>query len=363
MDSMIPLTQMKSGATMIQAERDPWEIQSFLHAVVPSLDSAGLEGAGNIGGTDISTDPCDVYLNPRWTPTAPYNTSSYTANQWSNTPNIAFQEWGFIRPVTGVRYDQTYWLSCLQDMDTVKSWNTNADGSLVPASQRMYYAVQVPGTDAPGDPTSGVNGWMQYGLASYLLGQNEFTYFTWANYTLSSGNIDYSSTANLGSASGNRTSIGGDPYFLYRNYNTTSGGTVVVVVNANNTARRTYILSNEVTDETGSLIPGGTVITLLPHTGRIFTYAANSIVVNVSAPTIVSPGQTVPIVVSYSNVSSSDVSNVQVTAGVPSQMTYMPGSAEATGGVYNSTANSVTWLLPLVKANSQGTKTFNATVK
>ncbi len=137
----------------------------------------------------------------------------------------------------------------------------------------------------------------------------------------------------------------------------------MVVVNANTTATRTYTLDSEATDETGSMIPGGTVITLLPHTGRIFTYGPNSIVVNVNAPTVVSPGQVVSVVLSYSNVSSSDVSNVQITAQVPSQMAYVAGSAEATGGVYNPTANSVTWLLPLVKANSQGTETFNATVK
>ncbi len=278
MDSMIPMIQVLSGAQIIQPERDPWGIQRFLHGVVPSLDSAGLTVAGNMGGYNVSKDPCDVYFNPRWTPAAPYNTSNYTSNQPSNTPNIAFQEWGFIRPSGGAEYDSAYWLSCLQDMDTVKSWNTNADGSLVPANQRMYYVVEIEGADVPSDPAAGVNGWFQYGLASYLLAQNDWTYFSWLSTGRLLDGIDYSSTANLASPAGDRASVNGDPYFLYRNYTTADGRGEVVVVNGNDgpngvlrlTASDVYALPWTALDENGNVLAGGTQIVLPPHTGRIF---------------------------------------------------------------------------------------------
>ncbi len=74
-------------------------------------------------------------------------------------------------------------------------------------------------------------------------------------------------------------------------------------------------------------------------------------------------GQTVTITVNYSNDSGSDASNVAVTAGVPSAMNYVAGSGEASGGVWDSTARTVSWTIPTLAAHQSGTETFQAQVK
>lgn len=365
MDSINPLTQQKSASKITVPQRDPYEVQKFLHATVPTLRSASLDVVANVGGNIMSVAPSNVFLNSRWTPTPPYNTSNYTSNLPSNTPNIVFQEWGFIRySALGNNYDSPYWLKCLQDMDAVKSWNTLANGTLVPLNERIYYSVQVPGVDKTSDPAGGINGWLQFGLASYLLGQNDWTYFSWYQRAQPTAAMDYSATSNFGAPDGDRASISGDPYFLCRKYTTTDGGHAVVVVNANVASSRGYTLESDAVDELGTNIIKGTTVTLKPHTGRIFVDRVRGITIDVGSPTPnVSPGQSVAIVVNYTNSSTTDASAVLITAKVPDQVTYVAGSAEATGGVYSAATNSVSWQIPFLRAGSGGTKRFNVTVK
>ncbi|MHB9036654.1 MAG: hypothetical protein ACYC64_08295 [Armatimonadota bacterium] len=79
--------------------------------------------------------------------------------------------------------------------------------------------------------------------------------------------------------------------------------------------------------------------------------------------TDVIPGQVVTVTVEYTNSGETDASNVDVSARVPAEMEYVPGSAEQSGGVWDSTAKLVTWIVDHVAAHQTGTKTFNATVK
>lgn len=365
MDTICPLTQEMLHSKIAVPQRLPYEVQKFLHATVPSLRSAGLDVVANIGGNNAIDASSSVFLNPRWTPIAPYNTSQYTSNQRIDVPNIVFQEWGFIRAGKERNgYYTYYWLKCLQDMDTVKSWNTTADGGIVPANDRIYYSIQMLGTDIPDDPAAGIDGWYQFGLASYLLGQNDWTSFSWHSRGKLLDGLDYSGTSHLGAPDGERASIGGDPCFVYRRYKTADGGRAVVVVNANPEDTRNYVLDTDVMDEKGAIIAKGTTVTLKPHTGRIFVNRATGITISVGVPSLnVSPGQTVAVVVSYTNNSARDASDVLVSAGVPDQVTYSAGSAEASGGTYSAASNTVSWRIPFLESGGQGTRTFNVRVK
>jgi hypothetical protein len=44
-------------------------------------------------------------------------------------------------------------------------------------------------------------------------------------------------------------------------------------------------------------------------------------------------------------------------------MTYVPGSAEISGGSYNAADNTVTWKIGTVVAGQSGRRTFKARVK
>ncbi len=262
--------QIKEGKVSVP-QRDPWEVQSFLHATVPVLRSAGLAVIANIGGSNISVGQPSVFLDPRWSPTTQFSAPQYAKNSRSVVPDVVFQEWGFIRAGRERNgYYPEYWLKCLQDMDAIRKWNTSADGSVVSFAERIEYSVQVLGTDRKEDPAEGVDGWFQFGLASYLLGQNEFTSFSWRSRNDLAKGTDYSVTAKLATPDGERASVTGDPYFLYRRYEMKSGGTAVVVVNANNEPRA-YVVDSDYTDESGKPVSKGTKITMKPHTGRIFT--------------------------------------------------------------------------------------------
>lgn len=74
------------------------------------------------------------------------------------------------------------------------------------------------------------------------------------------------------------------------------------------------------------------------------------------------PGQTVTVTVTYTNTGASPAANVQIRALVPEQMTYIAGTAEATGGSYNESDRSVTWTIANVAAGETGSRTFQARV-
>ena len=75
------------------------------------------------------------------------------------------------------------------------------------------------------------------------------------------------------------------------------------------------------------------------------------------------PGQTVSITLEFTNTGETEARNVSVTARVPAQMTYVAGSAEASGGSYDAASGVVTWVVESVAAHAAGTRTFQAKVQ
>lgn len=366
-DDCCTLTISNDGFT-----RSPAEVQAFLHGVIPQLKQAGL--AVVVNGAEFNLDSNVAwnnnapltYFNPLWTPDNNHpTTDGYTANSPTNTPDVFFREFSFIS--NGSRYNSAYWLRCLDDADIISSWNSKLSASTY---RRLHYAVC---SDKQSTSTDGEDGWVQFGLASYLLCQNQYTSFG-VNLGLASGflfpDVDYSITSKLGDAYGSHKTYNGDQYFRYRIYkaNSTGGLGGIVIVNAND-ASRSYTTTTDLL-QSGRIIPTGTTITLPPHTGRILLNANlnpgasdTNLSVNVIVPTSsVKPGQTITITVSYTNNGTSDAKNVEIQAVVPAELKYVAGSAEASGGSFNQTTNTVRWIVSKVTAGQSGSKTFKATV-
>ncbi|MCL5102498.1 MAG: hypothetical protein M1133_00090 [Armatimonadetes bacterium] len=349
------------------AVRQPWEVQQFLHAVIPKLKQAGLpvvinQAEANLDGSlSWNQNPPLVYLSPFWTPDSTYPASAgYSPNTVDNTPDVFFREYSFIR--WNSRYDSAYWLKCLNDPAIIADWNSRLPAS---SNRRLQYSVC---SDNEINSAYGADGWVQFALASYLLCQNSYTSFG-AHLGEKSGfkypTIDYSITKRLGAPDGDHQPYNGDAYLRYRRYKSTADGGVggVVVVNGNTDSSRNYTLDFDAIDESGNRIATGTVITLMPHTARIFLQRTDSVDIKITAPTQgVSPGQVITVVLDYTNKSASEAKNVQLRARVPDELTYVSGSAEQSGGYFDSETNTVCWVAATVGAGETGSRQFKARV-
>lgn len=362
-DALEPLPGLRSGSKVIIPLREPWEVQQFLRAVLPQFKQAGLEVIQNTCKKHLETEPGSIYTNPFWKPAGRYNTANYQPNTPATVADGIFQEWAFFYcdMANGRinKYDKDYWKQCLDDMDTVKRWNAT-----LAASEKKYYHVFVIGTDSKDDPAYGTDGWLQFGLCSYLLAQNDWTTFGCGLRPSYYANIDFSITKRLGTPISEHTAYKGDPYFRYRTYGPTSDGGVggVVVVNANSEARN-YVLDFDAIDESGNPIPRNTNIVLKPHTGRIFLNRQSAVTTTMTVPKTVRPGEAVSIDVGYVNNTGTVVRNLALKVVVPAEMTYIAGSAEESGGSYDPTANIVSWVISTVAPGESGARSFKARVK
>jgi uncharacterized repeat protein (TIGR01451 family) len=376
-DDLEELARVPDGTAVpiVEPQVDAWEIQSFIHSAAPTLKSTGLNVIKNGAKQLLESGQGQVYMDPFWQPDNNHPASQgYTANTPSNTPDATFQEWGFFSPYTSNqrknRYDSVYWLQCLQDMDAMGHWNTATGSRALSGSQKKMLFVNIRGSDRTEDPAYGIDGWLHFGLCSYLLAQNDWTVFSCGLASAEPtedfyAEMDYSITRRLGAPDGHHFANVGDAYCRWRRYKPTDDGGVggLVVVNANSTATRTYRIDIDATDESGNIVTSGTKIKLPPHTGRIFLQRQ---LLDVSLSVLdenVYSGQTVDINVEYHNKSSSAVTNVSVQVQVPEQMTYVTGSAEKSGGRYYPETNTVVWTVSSVIPNGTGTRTFRATVK
>ncbi|MHB9035565.1 MAG: putative glycoside hydrolase, partial [Armatimonadota bacterium] len=255
----------QAGSKVTCVDIAAWEVQQFIHNVFPKLNSAGLKVIRNacnqrlrIGVTEWWWDQLQgtVYFDPFWTPTAPYgDTTKYSAN----TPDIvgdgANAEYGFWkvnRSETGVisnKYDKSYWLNALDDMDAILAWNTATGARALSADKKKRLYIESYGGNTPDDPQDGIDGWLQFGLCSYLLAQNDWTILSPCVDILGYGigaaarpDIDLSITKRLGAPDGTHFANVGDAYCRWRRYKATDDGGVggIVVVNANETASRKY---------------------------------------------------------------------------------------------------------------------------
>lgn len=267
-----------------------WEVQQFIHAVYPKLKAAGLEITQNAAAIHLNDKPDwtgnygEVYFDSSWVPSGKLSTSDgYLANSKSATADIVFNEWGFFMPypLTHNTYSESYWLDCLHDMDRIATWNTgdenNGSGGLTDKGSKKLH-IWILGREFPNDHAYGIDGWLNFGLCSFLLGQNEWTYLgcrvegnNWGISPRAYPDVDYSITQRLGVPDGQNKPFRGDPYVRYRLYksngNESAGG--VVIVNGYSKEQKRYTTEFDAVDMEGKTVPVGTEITLNPHTGRI----------------------------------------------------------------------------------------------
>ena len=367
--------------------------QGFAHSVTSATKPAGLLAIGNGAGRNYTSGEGALYYNPAFLSAAAASfglaaNANFVNNSRSSVPDVFFQEeaffWGEHPTETGIanqrnQYVSSYWLATLADIDSVAASNAS-----YPSSPQYYFA-QVHGWDRPNgtpslgdntpDPAYGIDGWMRFGLCSYLVGENNWTVLGNKNLSLSdpmSQDVpDFDITALIGVPNGTRQQVGQNPYLQYRNFIAAPSVTYsrggVVVVNGNDSLSNTYVVPSSLVDELGNVYTAGNTITLQPHTGRILLNAVLSPSPNLAVSLVVPassivPGQVISISVQYTNNGLTSVNNVQINAVVPSNTLYVAGSAEATGGVYNAATNTVTWIISTVAAGQTGSRTFQATV-
>ena len=244
------------GPEKIPGGRKSAEVQAFLHAVLPKLKEAGLGVILNACGQKISSGQVQSYFDPAWTPPSSLASQGYLPNSPKTVPNAQFQEWAFFRPGSfagseGNRYDRNYWLGCLQDMDAALKWKT-------------VIHEQVYGTDKPIDPAKGVNGWLNFGLCSYLLGSNQFTTLATRVMRGEALDPDFALVGKLGDPAGVHTAVGGDEFLRMRVF---SNG--LVLVNAHERESRTVNAPYNLVSQNGERFGKGQAITLPPHAGRV----------------------------------------------------------------------------------------------
>jgi len=128
----------------------------------------------------------------------------------------------------------------------------------------------------PGEPVAGVDGWGNFALCSYLLGQNAWTTFGCDERT-GKWKPDFSKTTLMGNPCGLEAPLdAANKYCRYRRYVGTDQGAKggIVVVNGGTSAQN-ISLPYDLVEETGRHLPAGTSVTLQPHTGRFFFHQNN----------------------------------------------------------------------------------------
>lgn len=274
-DALEPLYGIKDGNRIVQPVRDPWEVQMFLRNVLPTLRGTGLAIMHNICAKHLRSAPGTVYIDPSWTPSAPYNKAQYKSNSPDLVADHLFQEWAFFSYNDNKQsnvYNKNYWKLTLDDMDTVAQWNKTLANATISSEYAKSYYAYVLGKDNPSDPAYGENGWLNFGLTSYLLAQNDWTTFAYALRPNCIPVSDFSNTSKLGIPDGGHKPYNTDECCRYRYYKPGLSGSLggVVVVNGNHDISRVYELPFNASDTNSSFLAKGTKITLPPHTGRIF---------------------------------------------------------------------------------------------
>jgi|GEM_PF-1959002 len=283
----------------------PWEIQQFMHAVVPQLHSKGLKVIQNACTVNIKDgyigderfsflsrfpEQGRIYFDAHWHPydyagqlsspdykskSPQYSTGSparYLPNSAETTPDALFQEWAFFRHWSSggaVRnqYGFDYWSDCLADMEWV-------------AGTGNTWYMQAYGVDRSDDPADGLDGWVHFGLCSYLLACSPLTSFAVSGATRPTA-PDLSFTVALGDpvskagTPGCRTQLpviglASQPADRPQMRRFSSG---IVIVNPSPTKSYTIKLPAALTEEaTAHRHNSGDPFTILPHTGRVFYY-------------------------------------------------------------------------------------------
>lgn len=290
-------------------ERKKWEVQQFLHGVIPQIKAAGIasvmnDALGTLDGTvNWGGDITEMYFNPTWTPNPSLpEFAEYSNNTADNTPDIFFREFSFIH--NGFGFNSEYWLKCVNDAKILAAWNANLPPDKV---KRIQYNIKQDNnnTDHPPYDSNGKSGWIPFSLASFLISNNDFISmginYSGANTTYANAKVDYSITQKLGIPDGEDTAINGNQYFRMRKYKVDAEGSFggLVLVNANTSGSFEYATPIDYFDENNNTITAGTILTLPPNTGRIFLnkndQTSNNINLNLSLQTCLPLETCVPL--------------------------------------------------------------------
>jgi hypothetical protein len=280
---------------------NPDSVQNFETNVYPNIRNAGIEIIQNACTAHYSTYSGNIHLNPTWkkselsiTPPSPELSSmlnnfyggvaptddTFLDNNADTTPDQFFQEWAFFTHNDSSnqnQYDLDYWLLTLDDLDRNREIN-----SLLPDNRKKTLFDLVLGVDKPDDPALGKNGWAEFGLASYLLNNSDYTLFgvvRGAKEGDPTGTLNVplnylaEQTESLGQPVSDREILTGQ--YSDKSLQTRQFENGLVVVNGNDKEERSFNLSEEMYDEDGALISAGT-LTLPKHSGRILTHVPST---------------------------------------------------------------------------------------
>lgn len=261
------------------------QLQTFVHTVAPDLRESGLTLIQDIGAYNTDAYPAAMLVDPTWQTNTTYSTSAgYADNSPTLTADAFSQQSSFFKKgwyqsganwFETINYDQSYWLKCLGDMDAVAAWNAGI--SETDLKKRMH--CRLAAIDNTSNPASGVNGWLHYGLCSYLLGQNDWTTFGAVRSDGSSFDLgdEYTLTTDLGvPAGGHEPLSAGDPYFRCRRFYGTDGGARGGIVLANaNPWSGAFQPDIDMYDENGTLVPAGSTFLVSGRTGRVLAHYTN----------------------------------------------------------------------------------------
>ncbi len=268
-----------------------YEAQDFDQYVIPRFKAAGIEVMNNNSESHYNNWPGNVIINPLWDPEKQTDNppnwqgqdffahkDQYEKNNFEDTPDIFFQEHGFIslnwlRADMKNRYNSDHWEKSITDMEFLDQIN-----STVSESNTKYIFQLVHGPDRAdiGDPAHGNEGWGNFALASYLLGSNKYSFLgvdIMVPYGQDSATFyryfdpGYKSTLRLGDAAGAREKIA-----------TYSDGTLqkrpfehgFVLVNGNTTESREFTIDHKAIDQDGKSWNLGETFTLQPNKAEIF---------------------------------------------------------------------------------------------
>jgi hypothetical protein len=246
------------------------DVQSFIRGVCPRLREAGYKIIQNAACVNLSSRAGQLYFDPNWRASKEKSAVSTSSDNAPDlTADALFNEFAYFysspKRVNVFSYP-AYWLRCIQDQVTVANWN-----STLPEELQKHIYSRTLGWDLASDAAAGVDGWGNFALCSYLLGQNEWTAFN-CDERESKWQPDFSKTLLIGTPSGpDLPVVPANPYCRYRVYVGNDQGAKggVVVVNGGNEPQA-ITLPFDLVDETGKVLVAGNTAMLKPHTGRLF---------------------------------------------------------------------------------------------
>jgi len=190
-DSTEPGFQTNCKTTV---NRMPYEVQNFIHNTASFFKENQLETMSNQIGQYLQRFIGRSYYDPYWNPNTESNPEDvygnsfdphqYTQNAPDNTYDNIFVEhaymtfWWVKDPATNNftnRYDLNLWKDSIVNLEMVNQWNQTLPEGKKKKIWHLVYNVDCKNCTVV-DPMEGQDGWARFGLTSYLLSSNEYSY-------------------------------------------------------------------------------------------------------------------------------------------------------------------------------------------